>query len=54
VANNAVTIPDYVAIGILIMLALLAMAKLLTGGLSKQINSVRDQQPQQPQSDRGR
>jgi hypothetical protein len=45
----AVTIPDYVAIGILLLLALLALPRVLAGRLSEQIDPTRDQKAQQPQ-----
>jgi cytochrome c-type biogenesis protein CcmH/NrfG len=45
------TIPNYVAIGILILLALLALPRLLAGRLSEQIDPTRDQKAQQPQPD---
>jgi hypothetical protein len=43
------TIPDYVAIGILLLLALLALPRVLAGRLSEQIDPTRDQKAQQPQ-----
>jgi hypothetical protein len=47
-----VTILDYVAIGILILLAMSAMPRLLAGRPSEQIDPTRDQNAQQPQPNR--
>jgi hypothetical protein len=50
-----VTIPDYIAIGLLIVaLGLLALPRLLAAGVSEQINPTRHQKPQQPQPDNDR
>jgi hypothetical protein len=46
-----VTISDYVAIGILILLALLALPRLLARSVSKQIDPTNEQKSQQPHPD---